>query len=77
MTMNDWVEKLNVFLKFNGREILENAGTISNEVAKALAYKEHDKFRIKQDKLYNSDFDIFLENFDNNWDISLINYLVL
>jgi len=66
MTMNDWVEKLNVFLKFNGREILENAGTISNEVAKALAYKEYDKFRIKQDKLYNSDFDIFLENFDNN-----------
>ena len=66
MTMNDWVEKLNVFLKFNGREILENAGTISNEVAKALAYKEYDKFKEKQDKLYNSDFDKFLENIGNN-----------
>ena len=61
ITMNEWIEKLNIFLKFNGREILENAGSISNEVAKELAYKEYDKFRIKQDKLYVSDFDKFLE----------------
>lgn len=66
MTMNDWVEKLNVFLKFNGREIFENAGTISNEVAKALAYKEYNKFKEKQDKLYNSDFDKFLESVNIN-----------
>jgi len=66
LTMNDWIEKLNVFLKFNGREILENAGNISNEVAKALAYKEYDKFSKKQDKLYNSDFDKFLESVNIN-----------
>ncbi len=60
MTMNDWIEKLNAFLKFNGREILHNAGKISHEVAKELAYKEYDKFKIKQDKLYNSDFDKFM-----------------
>ena len=58
--MNDWIEKLNAFLKFNGREILHNAGKISHEVAKELAYKEYDKFKIKQDKLYNSDFDKFM-----------------
>ncbi|MGN1357859.1 MAG: RhuM family protein, partial [Bacilli bacterium] len=60
MTMNDWIEKLNAFLKFNGREILQDAGKISHEVAKALAYKEYDKFKIEQDKKYISDFDIFM-----------------
>ena len=67
MTMNDWIEKLNAFLRFNGREILENAGDISNEVAKALAYQEYDKFKIKQDKIYNSDFDKFLEEMNNDY----------
>lgn len=61
MTMKDWIEVLDSFLKFNGREILENAGKISNEVAKSLAYKEYDKFKIKQDQLYSSDFDKFIE----------------
>lgn len=60
MTMNDWIEKLNAFLKFNGREILHNASKISHEIAKELAYKEYDKFKIKQDKLYNSNFDKFM-----------------
>ena len=40
MTMKDWVEKLNAFLQFNGKEILHNAGKISASVAKELAYKE-------------------------------------
>ena len=60
MTMKDWVEKLNAFLQFNGKEILHNAGKISAGVAKELAYKEYDKFKVKQDKLYKSDFDNFL-----------------
>ena len=60
MTMKDWVEKLNAFLQFNGKEILRNAGKISAKVAQELAYKEYDKFRVKQDKLYKSDFDNFL-----------------
>ena len=62
MTMNDWIEKLNAFLQFNGREILHNSGNISHKVAQELAYKEYDKFRKKQDELLISDFDKFLEN---------------
>ena len=62
MTMNDWIEKLNVFLQFNGKEILRNSGKISHKVAQELAYKEYDKFRKKQDTLLVSDFDKFLEN---------------
>ncbi len=60
MTMKDWVEKLNGFLQFNGKEILYNAGKISARVAQELAYREYDKFKTKQDKLYKSDFDNFL-----------------
>lgn len=60
MTMSDWIEKLNAFFKFNGREILHGAVKISHEVAKELAYKEYDKFKIEQDKKYVSDFDIFM-----------------
>ena len=61
MTMSDWVEKLNVFLQFNGKEILQNAGKISVRVAQKLAYDEYDKYRIKQDIMLVSDFDKFLE----------------
>ena len=61
MTMNDWIEKLNAFLQFNGKEILHDAGKISAKVAKELAYKEYDKFKVKQDRLYKSDFDNFID----------------
>ena len=57
MTMKDWIEKLNAFLRFSEYEILTNAGKISHEVAEALALKEYEKFRIEQDKNYISDFD--------------------
>lgn len=51
MTMKDQVEKLNVFLKFNGRDILYGAGKISHEVVKELAYKEYDKFLNEVDNI--------------------------
>jgi hypothetical protein len=57
MTMKDWIEKLNAFLKFSEYKILTNAGKISHEVAETLALKEYEKFRIEQDKNYISDFD--------------------
>jgi len=57
MTMSEWVEKLNAFLKFSEYEILTNAGKISHEVAEELALGEYQKFKIKQDKEYISDFD--------------------
>jgi len=57
MSMADWVQKLDAFLQFNEYEILKNAGSISHEVAKKLAEDQYEKFRIKQDRLYESDFD--------------------
>ena len=57
MTMKDWIEKLTAFLKFNEQDILTNAGKISHEVAKELAFKEYEKYRIIQDRNYISDFD--------------------
>ena len=60
MTMKDLAEKLNAFLQFNGKEILHNAGKISASVAQELAYKEYDKFKVRQNRLYKSDFDNFL-----------------
>ena len=65
MTMKDWVERLNAFLQFNGKEILHNAGKISAKVAQELAYREYNKFKVKQDKLYKSDFDNFLNEAKN------------
>ena len=57
MTMSDWVEKLNAFLKFSEYEILNNTGKVSHEVAEALALGEYEKYRVEQDKNYISDFD--------------------
>ncbi|MCD4804775.1 MAG: virulence RhuM family protein [Desulfobacterales bacterium] len=65
MYMKDWIKKLNAFLKFSEYEILTDAGSISHEVALALAYKEYEIFNKDQDKKYISDFDrevkIFLD----------------
>lgn len=44
MHMNDWEEKLNAFLKFTGREVLENAGSISKEIADSMAQKQYDLY---------------------------------
>ena len=57
MKMSDWIEKLDAFLKFNEYTILQNAGTVSAEVAKRLAEQEYEKFRTVQDQQYESDFD--------------------
>ena len=57
MRMQDWVERLDGFLKFNEYDILNNAGQISADVAKSLAESEYEKYRTTQDKSYLSDFD--------------------
>jgi hypothetical protein len=57
MTMSDWSEKLNAFLKFNNREILENPGKVTAEIAKAFAESQFEKYRVIQDRLFESDFD--------------------
>ncbi len=48
MKMKDWIEKLHGFLQLNDRNILKDAGKISHELAKELAEKEYDKFRVKR-----------------------------
>ncbi|MFA7193274.1 MAG: virulence RhuM family protein [Bacilli bacterium] len=57
MTMKEWIEKLDAFLQFNDYSVLKNAGSISAEIAKELATKEFEKFRVIQDEDYESDFD--------------------
>ena len=57
MTMKDWAGKLNAFLKFNERDVLDHPGEVSQEVAKAFAESEFEKYRIVQDHLFVSDFD--------------------
>ncbi len=57
MTMEDWSNKLNVFLRFNNRELLDNPGKVTQEIAKAFAESEFEKYRIVQDRLFESDFD--------------------
>jgi hypothetical protein len=61
MMMKDWKEKMDAFLKFSEFEILNDSGKISHEVAKELALKEYEKYRLKQDKEYMSDFDKLIE----------------
>lgn len=60
MTMEDWVERIDRFLLADDLDILKNAGKISHEIACDKALTEFEKYRIKQDKLYKSDFDNFL-----------------
>ena len=60
MTMEDWARHLDRILMADDRELLQDAGKISAEVAKAFAEEEFEKFRVKQDRLYRSEFDLFL-----------------
>jgi hypothetical protein len=57
MTMQDWIIKLEGFLTLNDREILRDAGKVSAEIAKAHAEGEFARFRMIDDKKYESDFD--------------------
>jgi hypothetical protein len=65
MTMEDWATKLNAFLKFNNREVLDNPGKVTQEIAKAFAESEFEKYRIVQDRLFESDFDRQVKNLLN------------
>ena len=69
MTMEDWKSKLDVFLQFNERDVLDNPGKVSHKVAESFALSEFEKYRITQDKLFESDFDKFMIEMENE-DIS-------
>ena len=70
MTMEDWAEQFEGILRLSKKEILTNAGSISAKIAEEHALTEFEKYRVKQDKLYQSDFDKILigEVVDNEID---------
>ena len=57
MTMQDWVKKLEGFMKLNDRDILKGAGKVSAQLAKQHADTEFEKFRVLDDARFESDFD--------------------
>lgn len=61
MTMEDWASRIDKFLLADDRDILENAGKISAEIAKEKAESEFEMYRVIQDKTFKSDFDLFSE----------------
>ena len=66
MTMEDWKSKLDVFLQFNERDVLDNPGRVSHKVAESFAISEFEKYRINQDRLFESDFDKFMIEMEND-----------
>lgn len=57
MTMADWAERLDRFLEMDDRRILQDAGSVSAAIAQEFAESEFEKFRVVQDRLFESDFD--------------------
>jgi hypothetical protein len=64
MTMQDWETRLNRFIEATDREILQDAGKVTAEIAKAHAESEFEKYRIVQDRLFESDFDRLVKRFE-------------
>lgn len=60
MTMQDWAKRLDLFLEFDERAVLQDAGKVTAEIAKAHAESEFEQYRIVQDRLFESDFDKLL-----------------
>ncbi len=64
MTMEDWAKRLDAFLEFTERDILKNSGKVSAEIARAHAESEFEKYRIVQDRLFESDFDRMIKQLE-------------
>jgi hypothetical protein len=64
MTMQDWETCLNRFIEATDREVLQDAGKVTAEIAKAHAESEFEKYRIVQDRLFESDFDQLLKQIE-------------
>jgi len=65
MTMADWMRHLNLILQADGNELLTNAGKISAQIAEEHALCEFEKYRIIQDRLFESDYDMFIAQMDS------------
>ena len=68
--MKEWKKKLELFLKLNEYNILQDNGKIKREIADVLALSEYEKYRIKQDQNYLSDFDELIEFSKNEVDVN-------
>ena len=66
MYMQDWVGRLDAFLQFNEEDILHDKGKVTAAIAKAFAESEFEKFRVLQDRTYQSDFDRLVANIEEN-----------
>ena len=85
MTMEDWAKRIDIILEAGGDALLHDAGRVSAELAKSFAESEFEKYRVIQDKLFNSDYDKFNSSlpFDDeeNWkpkgDEAISNQLIL
>ena len=66
MTMEDWSKRLDLFLMADDREVLQGAGKITAEIAKAKAETEFEKYRVIQDRLFMSDFDKYILELEEN-----------
>ena len=66
MTMEDWAKRLDLFLMTDDREVLQDAGKITAEIAKAKAETEFEKYRVVQDRLFMSDFDRYMLELEEN-----------
>ena len=66
MTMQDWETRLNRFIEATDREVLQDAGKVTAEIAKAHAESEFEKYRIVQDRLFESDFDRLLKQIESD-----------
>ena len=66
MTMQDWETRLNRFIDAADREVLQDAGKISAEIARAHALTEFEKYRVVQDRLFESDFDKAIKTLNDN-----------
>jgi hypothetical protein len=68
MTMQDWEIRLNKFIEATDREILQDAGRVTAEIAKAHTESEFEKYRIVQDRLFESDFDRVIKQLEEGKD---------
>lgn len=66
MTMSDWAKRLDRFITMMDRDVLKDAGKVSHELAKKFAETEFEKYRITQDRLFESDFDKLIKKLGNN-----------
>ena len=67
LTMADWEKRLNGFIEMFEYGLLQDAGKVTAEIAKLHAETEFEKYRIVQDRLYKSDYDLFLEELENKY----------